>query len=57
MWSRWTGLVEGVRLAKVGRLCEVTPKAIEGHLARAYAKLGIKGRAQLAQALAAEKLG
>jgi DNA-binding CsgD family transcriptional regulator len=33
----------------------VTLKAIEGHLARAYAKLGIEGRSQLAHALAAEK--
>jgi len=33
----------------------VTLKAIEGHLARAYAKLGIEGRAQLAEALAAQK--
>jgi DNA-binding NarL/FixJ family response regulator len=30
----------------------VTLKAIEGHLARAYAKLGIEGRAQLPPALA-----
>jgi DNA-binding NarL/FixJ family response regulator len=50
------------RLAAEGRTnrqipCElyVTAKAIEGHLARAYTKLGIKGRAQLAQALAADK--
>jgi DNA-binding CsgD family transcriptional regulator len=35
----------------------VTLKAIEGHLARAYAKLGIEGRGQLADALAAEKTG
>jgi DNA-binding CsgD family transcriptional regulator len=33
----------------------VTLKAIEGHLARAYAKLAIEGRAQLAEALAAQK--
>ena len=32
----------------------VTLKAIEGHLARAYAKLGIDGRGQLPDALAAE---
>ena len=29
----------------------VTLKAVEGHLARAYAKLGIEGRSQLARAL------
>jgi DNA-binding CsgD family transcriptional regulator len=33
----------------------VTRKAIEGHLARVYAKLGIEGRAQLPPALAAGK--
>jgi len=33
----------------------VTLKAVEGHLARAYAKLGIDGRSQLARALAAEE--
>jgi DNA-binding CsgD family transcriptional regulator len=35
----------------------VTLKAIEGHLARAYAKLGIEGRGQLASALAVQKTG
>jgi DNA-binding CsgD family transcriptional regulator len=50
------------RLAAEGRsnreiACElyVTLKAIEGHLARAYAKLGIEGRGQLPHALGAEK--
>jgi len=33
----------------------VTLKAVEGHLARVYAKLGIDGRGQLAHALAAGK--
>ena len=33
----------------------VTLKAVEGHLARAYAKLGIEGRSQLARALAPGK--
>jgi DNA-binding CsgD family transcriptional regulator len=33
----------------------VTLKAVEGHLARVYAKLGIEGRGQLTPALAAEK--
>jgi DNA-binding NarL/FixJ family response regulator len=33
----------------------VTLKAVEGHLARAYAKLGIGGRSKLARALAAGK--
>ena len=51
-----------VRLAAEGRsnreiACElyVTLKAVEGHLARAYTKLGIEGRSQLAHALAAGK--
>jgi DNA-binding CsgD family transcriptional regulator len=35
----------------------VTLKAIEGHLARAYAKLGIEGRGQLAGALAPATAG
>jgi DNA-binding CsgD family transcriptional regulator len=35
----------------------VTLKAIEGHLARAYAKLGIEGRGQLADALAPAMAG
>ena len=33
----------------------VTLKAIEGHLARAYAKLGIEGRDQLPRALGSRK--
>lgn len=33
----------------------VTLKAIEGHLARAYAKLGIDGRDQLPRALGSRK--
>jgi DNA-binding CsgD family transcriptional regulator len=33
----------------------VTPKTIEGHLARTYTKLGIAGRAELRDALAGEK--
>jgi DNA-binding CsgD family transcriptional regulator len=50
------------RLAAGGRTnreiaCElyVTLKAVEGHLAHAYGKLGIEGRGQLPRALAAEK--
>src|SRR5262249_51219291 len=35
----------------------VTLKAIEGHLARAYVQLGIEGRSQLADALAARRTG
>jgi len=33
----------------------VTLKAVEGHLARGYAKLGIEGRGQMARALGGEK--
>jgi DNA-binding CsgD family transcriptional regulator len=51
-----------VRLAAEGRTNReiahelyVTLKTVEGHLARAYAKLGIEGRAQLLQALEGEK--
>jgi DNA-binding CsgD family transcriptional regulator len=51
-----------VRLAAGGRSNReiahelfVTLKTVEGHLSRAYAKLGIEGRAQLAQAIAEEK--
>jgi DNA-binding CsgD family transcriptional regulator len=50
------------RLAAEGRsnrdiACElyVTLKAVEGHLARVYAKLGIEGRSQLPRALATRK--
>jgi DNA-binding NarL/FixJ family response regulator len=50
-----------VRLAADGRTNReiahelyVTLKTVEGHLSRAYPKLGIEGRAQLAQALAGE---
>jgi DNA-binding NarL/FixJ family response regulator len=33
----------------------VTLKTVEGHLSRAYIKLGIEGRGDLGQALEAEK--
>jgi DNA-binding CsgD family transcriptional regulator len=33
----------------------VTLKTVEGHLARAYVKLGISGRGQLTEALEPEK--
>jgi DNA-binding CsgD family transcriptional regulator len=51
-----------VRLAAEGRTNReiahelyVTLKTVEGHLARAYTKLGIEGRPQLAEALKGEK--
>jgi DNA-binding NarL/FixJ family response regulator len=51
-----------VRLAAEGRTNReiayelyVTLKTVEGHLSRAYGKLGIDGRAQLARALEGEK--
>jgi len=51
-----------VRLAAAGRTNReiahelyVTLKTVEGHLSRAYAKLGIEGRGGLAEALEGEK--
>src|SRR5262249_62435012 len=51
-----------VRLAAAGRTNReiahelyVTHKTVEGHLSRAYGKLGIDGRSQLSQLLAGEK--
>jgi DNA-binding CsgD family transcriptional regulator len=51
-----------VRLAADGRTNReiahelyVTLKTVEGHLSRAYTKLGIEGRAHLAAALEGEK--
>jgi DNA-binding CsgD family transcriptional regulator len=51
-----------VRLAAEGRTNReiahelyVTLKTVEGHLSRAYAKLGIEGRAELAAVLEGEK--
>ena len=51
-----------MRLAAAGRTNReiahelyVTLKTVEGHLSRAYAKLGIEGRGGLAEALEGEK--
>jgi ATP/maltotriose-dependent transcriptional regulator MalT len=56
------GELRVVRLAAAGRTNReiahelyVTLKTVEGHLSRAYAKLGITGRAQLPEALDGEK--
>jgi DNA-binding CsgD family transcriptional regulator len=56
------GELRVVRLAAAGRTNReiahelyVTLKTVEGHLSRAYAKLGIAGRAQLPEALDGEK--
>jgi len=56
------GELRVVRLAAGGRTNReiahelyVTLKTVEGHLSRAYAKLGIAGRAQLAEVLDGEK--
>jgi DNA-binding CsgD family transcriptional regulator len=46
---------EGRSNREIAHELYVTLKTIEGHLARAYAKLGIDGRAQLADALDGEK--
>jgi DNA-binding CsgD family transcriptional regulator len=42
---------------EIARGLYVTPKTVETHLAHAYAKLGITGRAGLAAALAGESSG
>ena len=47
--------VEGRTNREIAYELYVTLKAVEGHLARAYAKLGIEGRSQLARALAPGK--
>ena len=46
---------EGRTNREIAHELYVTLKTIEGHLARAYAKLGIEGRGQLPQALDGEK--
>jgi DNA-binding CsgD family transcriptional regulator len=46
---------EGCSNRQIAGELYVTLKAVEGHLARAYAKLGIEGRSQLTRALAAAK--
>jgi DNA-binding CsgD family transcriptional regulator len=46
---------EGHSNREIAHELYVTLKTIEGHLARAYAKLGIQGRGQLCQALDEEK--
>jgi DNA-binding CsgD family transcriptional regulator len=46
---------EGQTNRQIAQTLYVTLKTVEGHLARAYAKLGIAGRAGLADALAEEK--
>jgi ATP phosphoribosyltransferase len=40
---------------EIAQALYVTPKTVEGHLARGYAKLGIAGRAELPGALGEEK--
>lgn len=46
---------EGHTNREIARELYVTPKTVEGHLARAYAKLGIAGRPELPDALGGEK--
>jgi DNA-binding CsgD family transcriptional regulator len=47
--------VDGLSNREIAQELYVTLKTVEGHLARAYAKLGIDGRGQLASALSGEK--
>ena len=46
---------EGRTNREIAHELYVTLKTVEGHLSRAYAKLGITGRAELPQALEGEK--
>jgi DNA-binding CsgD family transcriptional regulator len=46
---------EGKTNREIAHSLYVTPKTVEGHLARAYGKLEITGRSELAQALEGEK--
>ena len=46
---------EGQTNREIAHALYVTLKAVEGHLARGYAKLGIASRAELPEALGAEK--
>jgi DNA-binding CsgD family transcriptional regulator len=46
---------EGKTNREIAYALYVTPKTVEGHLARAYAKLEIRGRGELSQVLEAEK--
>lgn len=43
--------VRGLTAPEVGKSLHVSPRTVESHLAHAYAKLGISGRAQLAERL------
>jgi DNA-binding CsgD family transcriptional regulator len=49
--------VEGMTNREIAQSLYVTVKTVEGHLARAYAKLDISGRSQLAAALRDENPG
>jgi DNA-binding CsgD family transcriptional regulator len=49
-------LAEGHTNREIAQTLYVTPKTVEAHLARAYAKLGIAGRAELAGVLGDEKI-
>jgi DNA-binding CsgD family transcriptional regulator len=46
---------DGLTNREIAQALYVTPKTVEGHLARGYAKLGIAGRAELPGALGEEK--
>lgn len=46
---------EGRTNREIAQLLYVSPKTVEGHLARAYGKLQISGRPELAQGLGGEK--
>lgn len=49
--------VEGLTNREIAQLLYVTPRTVEGHLARVYGKLGVSGRDEISRVFPAEKTG